>query len=194
MGETYSLNKQIEAAKLLREQMADLCAGDPDFMRDMIEGETSLHECIGVLAAAVREEEAICDGITALIGKLQGRRDQVERRADLKRALIATGMSVAGLKSLDTPAGAVTVKAVPPKALVTEESDIPARFWKSAAPTLDRKALAAALKAREAAITCIDKDLPQEQRAAALEAVDVQLPAIPGATLSNGGETIQIRG
>lgn len=194
MGEAFHLHKQIEAAKLLKEQMADLCAGDPEFMRDMIEGETTLHEAIGALAAAVREDEAICDGISKLIEQLQRRRDQVERRADMKRALIATGMSVAEQKRIDTPAGTITVKTVAPKVIVTEESDVPSRFWKPGTPSLDKKALAAALKAREAAIACINADLPQGERAAALAAVDASLPPVPGATLSNGGETIQIRG
>lgn len=194
MGDAFNLHKQIEAAKLLREQMADLCADDPDFMRDTIEGETSLHESISALTAAVREEEAICDGIAALIDQLKRRKEQVERRADIKRALIVTGMTVGSLKSLETPAGLVTVKPVPPKVIVTEEADIPARFWKASAPALDRKALTAAVKAREAAIACINEGLPQEERPAALEALNAELPAIPGVTLSNGGETIQIRG
>jgi hypothetical protein len=64
------------------------------------------------------------------------------------------------------PLCTITRKAVPPKAQITDEAQIPSRFWKRADPTLDKKAILDALK---------DKEI------------------IPGAVLSNGTETVQVK-
>jgi len=58
------------------------------------------------------------------------------------------------------------MKAVPQKLIVTDESQIPTRFFKPQPPKLDRKELLDALKIGE---------------------------TVPGADMSNGGTTIQIR-
>jgi hypothetical protein len=61
------------------------------------------------------------------------------------------------------------------------------------APKLDRVALLRALKERAAAIAEIAAELGTLDYKAALARVDLNYPPIPGATLSNGGTTIQIR-
>jgi len=88
------------------------------------------------------------------------------RRADIRRALIASALEIAELKKLETPAGTIFVRAFAPKAIINDESAIPSDYFETPAPKLNKSAVAAALK----------------------EGRD-----IPGATLSNGGSTIQIR-
>lgn len=193
MGDTFALQMQIEAAKLLREQLADLVAGDPEFVRDMIEGETTLHEQIAALVASEREDRAIAEGTARLMDRLKARKAQVESRADTKRTLITQAMVIGELSAIETPAGRVTLKAVPPACIVTDEADIPTRFWKSPPPVLDKKPLVDALKARAAAFSDAEKIEDPEERAAALAKADAEYPEIPGATLSNGSRTIQIR-
>ncbi len=193
MGDTFALHMQIEAAKLLREQLADLVAGDPEFVRDMIEGETTLHEQIAALVASEREDRAIAEGTDRLMDRLKARKAQIESRADTKRTLITQAMVIGELSAIETPAGRVTLKAIPPACIVTEEADIPTRFWKSHAPTLDKKSLMEALKARTAALADAAKIEDPEERNTALAKADEAHPEIPGATLSNGSRTIQIR-
>jgi hypothetical protein len=60
----------------------------------------------------------------------------------------------------------LTRKPVPPKVQILDEAAIPSQFWKRADPALDKKAIGDALKAKQ---------------------------DVPGATLSNGGETISLR-
>lgn len=189
----YALSKQIEAARILREQIADVAAGDPDFIRDVIEGQTELHEQIGALVASIAEDEALAEGVKRLMDDLGARKKRFEARAEVKRAMVASAMEIGELKSIKTPAATVTVTPVPPKLVPTDESEIPSRYWKSGEPTLDRKALGDALKARAAALADAQKIEDPDVRAAALEAVDVMWPPIPGATLSNGSTTISIR-
>lgn len=194
MGDaSFALSKQMEAARLLREQIADIAAGDADFIRDTIEGETSLHEQIGALVASIAEDEAVADGIKALLDNLGARKKRLEARADVKRALVACAMEIGELRKIDTPAGTVSLKPVPPKLIPTEESDIPARFWKVGDPILDRRALGDALKARDAALKEAQAIEDQEARALGIAAVEAAHPPIPGATLSNGSLTISIR-
>lgn len=161
-----SLEREIEAARVLREQIAHLAAGDEDFIRDVIEGETSLHEIMTALVADDAADDALLAGVGGLQNILAGRKERIERRVAYRRALIASGLDIAGLPKLETAAGTASVKPTAPKVIVTDESAIPSEFWKAADPRLDKKALAAALKAKR---------------------------EIAGATLSNGGRTLEIR-
>jgi len=63
MTTTHDLEKQIAAARIVREQVAALTGNDPDFIRDAIEGETSLLDIVGALAAADGEDMALVDGL-----------------------------------------------------------------------------------------------------------------------------------
>lgn len=173
-NESRALQREIEAAKVLREQIAALSEGDEDFIRDTIEGETNIRELIGALVANEAEDDAIVEGIVKLISSLQARKKRVEARIGFRRSLIANGLDIAGLPRLETPGGTVSVKIVPPKLIINDESAIPAKYWTAGEPTLERKELLADLKVR---------NLPD----------GADLPPIPGAALSNGGQTIAIR-
>ena len=166
MTTTHDLEKQIAAARIVREQVAALTGNDPDFIRDAIEGETSLLDIVGALAAADGEDMALVDGLDTYQKAIADRKARILRRADIRRALIASALEIAELKKLETPAGTIFVRAVAPKAIINDESAIPSDYFETPAPKLNKSAVAAALK----------------------EGRD-----IPGATLSNGGSTIQIR-
>lgn len=189
----FALSKQMEAAKILREQIADIAAGDTDFIRDTIEGETSLHEQISTLVASIAEDEALADGAKRLRDDIDGRRKRIEARADVKRSLVASAMEIGEIKKIETPAGTVSLKPMPPKVIVSEEAEIPSRYWKTGDPTLNRKALGDDLKTRFAALSEAAKIEDPEERVKAVTAADAAHPAIPGATLSNGSTTISIR-
>jgi hypothetical protein len=164
---SYALHKQIEAARLLRDDLADLIRDDPDFLTDAIEGETDLFEAIDRLVASIQEDAALIRGIGGVMADLKARKERIESRFDMKRTLIAKAMDLAEIKKRESPAGTVSLKRVPPCAIITDESAIPSRFWKAQAPKLDRAAVSHALRD---------------------EGIEV-----PGATLSNGAPTIAIR-
>jgi len=189
----HRLHKEMGAAKVLREQIADVAAGDPEFIRDTIEGETSLHEMISAVAASLLEDTALADGIARLTDDLETRKERILARAETKRALIASAMEIGELAKIETPAATISVRPVPPKALIIEEADIPARFWEPAPPKLNKRAILDALKERQAAIAdALSHDEPGA-RSAALDAARAAHPEIPGAALSNGARTISIR-
>lgn len=169
MSLTNALTREMEAARVLRDQIADIAGNDPDFMRDAIEGETSLRELIAALAAEEGEDKALIEGIDTYAAGLAARKDRLKTRIDTRRALIGKALEIAELKKLETPTGTVSLTKVAPKAIVTDEAEIPARFWvqpPAPPPKLDMKALNEAARAKE---------------------------PVPGMTATNGNLTVSIR-
>ena len=163
------LRQQIEAARALVAEIFPFVENDDDARRDMIEGSTDLHEAIRGAVARIVEIGALEAGLKATLTQLKERLGRLERQDEAIRTAMLAAMEVGGLQRLETPLGLVTRKAVAPSVIVTNESDIPAEFWKRADPTLDKRALLAALK-----------ELPPGEH-------------IPGAELSNGGMTIALK-
>lgn len=164
-----ALHRQIEAARALVAEMYPFVENDDDLHRDMIEGETDLHEAIRGAVARLVEIDALQVGLKATMGQMKDRSGRLEQQQERIRTAMLAAMEIAGLPRLETSLGTVSRKAVAPSVVVTNESEIPAAFWKRADPTLDKRALLAALK-----------ELPAGER-------------IPGAELSNGGTTIALK-
>ena len=161
-----ALEREMDAARILREHLADVAGDDADLIRDMIEGETSVYDLIDVAIEQLARDAAAVMGIEAFAEKLASRRHRLERRQEAFRVAIRTAMEVAEMHKRETPIATVTRKALPPKLITKDEAAIPSQFWTPQPPKLDRKAVLDALKSGT---------------------------AIPGAELSNGGETLQLR-
>lgn len=159
------LQREAEAAKALRQSLASM-TDDPEAIRDTIEGETDLHECIAKVMAMVTEAEAQEEGLKVIIAKLDQRKKAAERRQDSLRTIIAQAMEIGGITTLPLTEATLSLAPVPPRAIVTDEAAVPAKFWKPSDPTLDRKALTDAVRAGE---------------------------EVPGVTKSNGLTTLKIR-
>lgn len=160
------LQRETEAARILREQLAEFADGDEATIRDTIEGETSLHELIAEVIEDVAAEEANVVGIKAHIETMKARKERLEARIAFRRAAILNAMSVGEIKTLPLAIVTLSRKPTPPKVQIIDEAAIPSNFWKRGDPTLDKKAISDALKNKE---------------------------QVPGATLSNGGETLAVR-
>ena len=163
---TRDLEREIKAAELMREHIKSLAGEDADAIRDGIEGETNLHEMIATMIKADGEDAALVEAIKTYQAQVANRRSRVETRIETRRALLATAMELAELSKLETPAGTISRKPVPPKAIVTDEHAIPSAFWDPQPPKLNKVALTAALRDKQ---------------------------EIPGAVLSNPQTTIAIR-
>jgi len=162
----YTLHRATQAADVLKEQLRAIVGEDEEVLHDTIEGEIDLEGLIRLAAEQNVIDDAAANGISVLINKLRDRKERVEKRIDMRRAAILAAMTAGEIRKIDTPAGTISRKAVPPSVLILEEASIPAEFWKPSDPRLDKKAVADALKA--------GRD-------------------VPGAMMSNGGETIAVR-
>jgi len=161
----YLLHRATQAADVLKEQLRKIAGDDLEVIADTLEGEIDLRGLICMAAEQNATDAALVNGIAEMVDKLRERKDRIEKRIGMRRAAILAAMTSGEIKSLETPAGTITRKAVPPSVLILDEAAIPADFWKPQDPKLDKKAVADALKAGR---------------------------NVPGAQMSNGGETLQV--
>ena len=157
------LRREADAAKALIASLGDY---DDEVIHDMAEGETSIMEAIDAALAEMDECAVIVAGCKAQMAVYDERRAKFDQRQVRIRSLIEQAMLIAELPTAKRAAATVSVKKVPPKPVIADESLIPARFFKQPAPVLDRPALNAAIKAGE---------------------------QIPGIQMDNGGISLQIR-
>lgn len=168
MTTTRDLQREIEAATILRENLAAI--GDEDLTRDMIEGETSLIEMVDAMVKQDGEDAAHVASIKKYSDDLSNRQKRIEDRIEVRRGLLAKAMEMAGRDKIETATGTISLGVNPVSAIVTDESVIPSEFFEQPPPKLNKRALLAALK---------------EKRETG--------GAIPGATLSNGSARVTIR-
>lgn len=155
-----NIEREALAARNLRESLGQLAANDEDLALDMIEGETSLVECIDALLEQNTADRALVEGIDKVVSDLEGRKERVVRRVDARRALVEQAMLTAEIKKLERPTATLTMANRAPSLRIDSESDIPAEYWTAGAPKLDRKALAAALKERPVAGAALSNAAP----------------------------------
>lgn len=161
----YKLAKEAAAANALRKALRGM-TDDDEAVRDTIEGETSLHDAIVAVMADIREDEILLAGATKMTEAIGSRMERFKARIARRRAAVEQAMQIGEIKSLELPDATITLKAVPAKIEIEDEAKIPSVYWKTPDPTLDRSALAAALKSKT---------------------------EVPGARLGNGSITLQIR-
>lgn len=162
---THELHREMKAAQAIKAAVLAM-TDDEDAIRDTLEGETNLHELVRRVLLSIDDDQLIVDGCKARIEDLAARKSRVASRIEAKRTMIEQAMAIAELKTIETDVATATLGKRPRSVVVTNEAEIPAAYWKQQDPTLDKKALADALKNNE---------------------------AIPGAELSNGGSTLTIR-
>lgn len=157
---------QGEAARSLLANIRDVIGDDDEMIATAVEGETSLIEAISGGVDRIEELKAHREAIETRIKDLQTRRDRFEDQEGRIKAAIHIAMGQAELPKIELPQATLSLRAVPPKAEITDEALVPSKYWKAQDPKLDKKAVLDALKAKE---------------------------DVPGASLSNGSQSISIR-
>jgi ribosome-associated translation inhibitor RaiA len=168
MTNVMELRRETEAARELLKSIAETLGDDQELIETTIEGETGLMEALERAVNRIAAINALEEGIRKQMDGLKTRLDRLDTQRDTLRATVCAAMEIANIKRLELAIGTVTRKAVPPKVEVIAEEDIPAKYWIVPEPVtkLDKKLLLADLNKKV---------------------------IVPGATLSNGGETISVR-
>jgi hypothetical protein len=146
------LHLEMEAAQRLKEKLTAAYGEDAELIRDMVEAETSLHEAIGKAALELAAVEGEKDGIEIAIAKLKDRLTRHCNKAAGIREAIQAALETAELPSLKTPAATLSMRASPPRVEITDPALLPIVFMvqpPAPPPAPDKKAIAAALKAKE---------------------------------------------
>lgn len=198
------LAKDLAAAQVLKAQLAEMFGeqADADLLRDSIDGETNLFETIDRALAQIAADEANIEGIKKFATTIAARRTRLENRCEALRTILLNVLDMLGERKFERPIATLSMKEVPPALVVTDEASIPAQFWRRPDPVLDKAALTTWLKSIRADFAAkldeitarlnageIDDAKATEDRAAVLAV----FPTIPGAELSNGGTSVQIR-
>jgi hypothetical protein len=182
----FAVSQELEAKQTLLDQLRTLAADDPDFLSDLIEGETNLLELIATLDASIVDDEILVDGTKTALDKLQARKRGAENRIELKRRLLAHTLQQIGLKTLRTPIATLTIMEASLRAIAIAPEEIPARWWKPQPPKLDQDGLTKAIRARDKALKEAEAIPDPEERRRASVTIEALHPSIPGVTASNG--------
>lgn len=143
------LQLEIDAAQRLKERLIAAYGEDADLLRDMVEGETSLHKAIGKAALELAAVEGEVEGVKIAKTKLEERLERHRNRAEGIRDAIQTAMETAELTSLKTPAATLSMRASPPRVEITDLEMLPATYMVQPPPSPDKRSIGAALKAGE---------------------------------------------
>lgn len=160
-----NLEREAEAAQALRVALSAQ-TDDEEAIRDTIEGELNLEAGVANVLSLITDDEVLLAGLKQKIDQLGARKAMFERRIEACRAAIEQAMSIAGQETMRLPDATLSIKRTPPKAIITDEAAIPARFWKQPDPVLDKAALNAAARVNE---------------------------DVPGMSIANGGISLTIR-
>lgn len=140
-------------------------ADDQELLKDTLEGNTRFNELMERFLGEMRENETLAEAVSERVGRLRERQTRLTHRAQFFRALMHRLMDFAGIKALNLPEAKISVVNSPDKVIITDESAIPDAFMRVT---------------KEPNKTAIKNALKNGSN-------------VTGATLSNGGTTIQVR-
>lgn len=189
---SYRLAKEVEAAKVLRDRYKDAFGEDAELIADTIEGETTLFEKLDTMIGSIGDDQALVGATKEREKGLADRRRRIEKRIELKRALILTALQIAETKSFELPNGTVGRTAVGDKAIITDEALVPAAFFTTPEPALSKTLVNQHYGERFRALKAAAKIADLAERKAAIAKINEEFPELPGVTVSNGGETLSL--
>jgi len=166
--ETIELERKAAALQVAITSLKELCGEDPDLFRDMVEGEVDLEGFASYCVDQILADEAYAEAVSKMISDLQARKKRFENRQERIRTLLAMTLDAAAAKKVSLPQATVSMSQRQPGLVITDEAEIPAQWWVRGDPKLDKRGLAAFLKAKDT-------------------------NKVPGATLDNGSITVTIR-
>lgn len=164
------LSADTRAAEAIKRWLVSEGVGDDqELIADTIEGETNLHESLESVVALRYELVALKAAAKLREQAIKDRRADIDKRiASIDRAILAA-MDAAGVSVLEGPEGQISRRRVPIGMQIVSLEKLPAKFWVTPEPdpVPDKRAIKDALKSGE---------------------------EVPGAELTNGGETLSFRG
>lgn len=119
---------QVSAvATHLRDAMGD----DEQLYLDTLEGETDLYELVRLLLEKIEEDEGNQAKLAEQIADRTLRKQRAGNRIAVHREAIMALLHCAQIDKLTLPEATLSVRDVPPKAIVTDEAAVPQAFKKA---------------------------------------------------------------
>lgn len=139
-------------------------AEDSQALADTLDGEAGAMDAIASLIRGAREDGASVAALDAMIQDMDARRARLDRRSKKQRASALALMDLIGVSRIVRPDFTASVRATPQKAQVIDEAAVPEPFWR----------------------------VKREPNLSALREAMLGGVSVPGAVLSNGGQTVAI--
>ncbi len=146
---------------LLLEAYPDI---DLPTLEDTLEGMTYAPDMIAGLIRDAREDEAYVSALSVIIREMGDRKARFEHRAQRRRLAAQHLMDAIGIRKLDMPDFTASIRAVPSRVEIDDETALPDVLCKIVRVP-DKAAIKAAL----------------------------EISPVSGARMTNGGETLSIR-
>lgn len=140
-------------------------ADDSDALTDTLDGEAQALDLVARLIRDAREDDSMADALTPMQRDMAERKSRLASRADKRRDAALKLMNAIGERKIVRPDFTASVRAAPPKVIVTDDAALPDAVCKFERKP-DRSAIKEALERGE---------------------------AVAGAMLGNGSETLTIR-
>lgn len=142
--------------------IADMLRDEDDdvLLADMLEAETDLHPMLEKLLGWIEQDEGAAAALKQQVEDRTERKRRFEARVATKREAITALLEIAGLDKLQLPEATLSIRRLPPKTLVADEQAIPDEYVRI-------------------------KRVPDM---AAIKAAVESGVAVPGTTMSNGGD------
>lgn len=127
-----------------------LLTEDPDLdeqtLADTVEGLTNLNEVIAAIVRAAVTDEALAEGLRGRIDEMQSRLARFKHRAATHRRMARDVMVETAIQKITASDLTIALRSGRPALRIIDEAAIPADYWVTPEPRLDRQSLAAELK------------------------------------------------
>jgi hypothetical protein len=145
---------------------ADDIDGDDDARADLLEGQTGLHEIAALLADLYSTAIANVAAIDMRLEDLKSRKERFKARSARTKEALQLLLEAADARKLDLPQATISLRSVPPAVIVDVDATVLPDVYQRVKVEADKTAIKAALEAGQ---------------------------TVPGARLTNGGQTVAIR-
>lgn len=171
MSVTHKAEQELTHWQYLKDRLLANCpelAEDESTLLDTLEGETDLHElCLWAIRQTEDDQDRVA-GIDQRIQQLKERKERLKHRVEETRNAVASVMERAGVRKIEGADYTLSVRANKPSVLVTDETELPADYWR-------------------------EKITRSPDKTAIKQALDDGY-TVPGAVLSNGSTGLTVRG
>jgi len=164
MSSKYDINMLKRTIELLLERYPEL-KSDEELRADMLEGATDFRETMDRLLRRTQDSIYLANACQSAERDIHDRRKRFEKRVEFGRELMKRLMEAADIRKLEFPTGTLSLMNSAPQVVILNEHEIPDDFMR------------------------IKKEPNKVLLKEMLEKMDVR-----GATLSNGGTSLVIRG
>lgn len=140
-----AINTELTKWAELRAQLetADLNITD---LVDTLEGETELFEALLMVSDEIAERTTMSAAIKQRIDDLSVRKSRIDKAAETLRSIITQSMDRAGIKTIPGDLCTMTLSDTPSGSTVTDEAQLPAKYFKIVDPVINKKLIGEDMK------------------------------------------------